>query len=359
MAATDYYHALGIAQSASAAEIKKAYRKLARKYHPDTNPDDPVAEERFKEVSAAYEVLSDPDKRKQYDQMRRYGSSGGFGPGGAAGAGSGGWQPVDLGDLEGLGGFGGLGDLFASIFGGAARSQARGPGVRTRGPDRRVTIGVSFAVAAVGGEITVTVPLEEECPRCHGTGAEPGTQARACPQCAGSGEIVLDQAGFAVRRPCPRCYGRGTLIDALCQSCDGYGSTRQRRKIKVKIPPGTDEGDKIRIRGRGGVGTPGGPRGDLLLSVHVKPDRFFRRKGLDIVCRVPIQAERASAGTRIRVRTIHGKRVEVTVPPGTRDGARLRIKKQGIRKGKRVGDQYVEIEVVAPRTTPVEESSEP
>lgn len=355
MAATDYYRSLGIAETASDDEIKKAYRKLARKYHPDANPDDPVAEERFKEVSAAYEVLSDPQKRKQYDQMRRYGAGGGFGPAGP-GAGRGGWQPVDLGDLEGLGGFGGLGDLFATIFGGAARGQARGPGARTRGPDRRVTIGVSFSVAALGGEITVTVPLEEACPRCEGSGAEPGSQVRACPQCAASGEIVLDQAGFAVRRPCPRCYGRGTLIDSMCTTCNGYGSSRQRRKIKVRIPAGTEEGDKIRIRGKGGVGTPGGPRGDLLLIVHVKPDRFFRRKGLDILCRVPIQAEKAKTGTRIRVRTIHGKRVEITVPPGTKDGARLRIKKQGIRKGKQVGDQYVEIEILEPRAASVEEA---
>ncbi|HUP01035.1 MAG TPA: DnaJ domain-containing protein, partial [Gemmatimonadota bacterium] len=195
MAARDYYQSLGVSEGASADEIKKTYRKLARRYHPDANPDDPSAEERFKEISAAYQVLSDPDKRRQYDQMRRAGAAG-FGGFGRAGAGApGGWQSIDLEDLQAMGG---LGDLFASIFGGRGRARGATAGQRRRGPERNIDVQVSFATAARGGEIAVTVPLEEECPRCKGSGAEPGTPVETCPQCGGSGQVSLVQGGFAV-----------------------------------------------------------------------------------------------------------------------------------------------------------------
>ena len=357
MAATDYYKALGVSEAASAGAIKKAYRKLARKYHPDTNPGDPVAEERFKEISAAYQVLSDPEKRRQYDQMRRFGvgGMGGFRPG-AAGGQPGGWQRINLEDLEGLGGLGGVGDLFASIFGGGA-ARTRDPGAirRRAGPDRRITVGVSFTVAARGGQISVTLPLEEECPSCKGSGAEPGTPAEPCPQCSGTGQISLVQGGFSVQRPCPRCYGRGVLIKDPCRECGGDGSVTRRRRIKVRIPAGIEDGEKIRLRGKGEPGVSGGAPGDLYLTIQIKPDRFFRRDGLDIHCTVPIKVVQAMLGTRIRVRTVHGKKVELAIPAGTQGGTRFRLKGQGINKGDKIGDQYVEITITVPEELTDEE----
>lgn len=350
MAATDYYKALGVSETANADAIKNTYRKLARKYHPDVNPGDPVAEERFKEISAAYQVLSDPEKRRQYDQMRRYGAGGmgGFRPGQPGGQ-PGGWQRIDLEDFEGLGGLGGLGDLFASIFGGGpARTRGSAAHQRRTGPDRHITVGVSFTVAARGGQISVTLPLEEECPKCKGSGAEPGTPAESCPQCSGTGQISLVQGGFAVQRPCPRCYGRGVLIKSPCRECGGDGSIKRRRRIKVRIPAGIENDEKIRLRGKGEPGVSGGPPGDLYLTIQIKPDRFFRRDGLDIHCTVPVRVTQAMLGARIRVRTVHGKKVELAVPAGTQGGTRFKLKGQGVKKGDKTGDQYVEIAITVP-----------
>lgn len=362
MAAKDYYQVLGVPQDAGPDTVKKAYRKLARKYHPDANPDNPSAEERFKSISEAYRVVSDPEKRKQYDAMRSAGAGGGFGAGagggfGGYGFGQGGatgeWRTVDLGDLAGAEGFN-FGDLFSSIFGGR---QPRGGGAPQprKGADRRIDVRVSFQVAAKGGQIEIRVPLEVECPRCEGRGAEPGTPVETCPQCGGSGSVSLVQGGFAVQRPCPRCYGRGTLIEEPCSKCRGEGSVTERKRVKVRIPALTEDGHRIRIRGQDEPGPAGGPAGDLILTVRVKPDRFFRREGLDIHCTVPISIVQAMLGAMVRVRTIHGTKVQVRVPPGTQSGARLRLKGQGLQSDDAKGDQYVEIQVKVPENLTDEE----
>lgn len=354
MAAKDYYQTLGVSEDADQDAIKKAYRALARRYHPDKNPGNPQAEETFKEISAAYSVLSDPEKRSQYDQMRKMAAAGagaggfhGFGPGGPAG----GWQTIDIEDLESIfgGEGGGMGDLFSSIFGGGrGRTRARAaPGPR-RGADRQVEVAISFEIAARGGEVAVTVPLEEECPRCHGSGGEPGSSVQTCPQCGGSGLVSLLRGGFAVQRPCPRCYGRGTLVERPCGRCGGDGSVTQRRKVKIRVPAGIEDGGRIRLRGKGEPGVAGGPPGDLLLVVRIKPHRFFRRDGLDIHVTVPVTITQAILGTKIRVRTVHGTRVQLTVPPGTQSGTRFRLRGQGIRTGEQTGDQYVEVVVKVP-----------
>ena len=359
MAAKDYYQVLGVPQDADADTIKKAYRKLARKYHPDANPDDPSAEERFKSISEAYRVVSDPEQRKRYDAMRSAGAGAGFGGAGGFGGfgsqpGAGGeWRTVDFGDMGGAEGFN-LGDLFSSIFGGR---QARGSGARgpRKGADRHIDVRVSFRVAELGGPVEIRVPLEVECPRCEGKGAEPGTKVETCPQCGGSGSVSLVQGGFAVQRPCPRCYGRGTLIEEPCTRCRGEGSVTEPRRIEVRIPALTDDGRRIRMRGQGEPGPAGGPPGDLILTVRVKPDRFFRREGLDIHCTVPITIVQAMLGAKIRVRTIHGTKVEVRVPPGTQSGTRLRLRGQGLEREGAKGDQYVEIQVKVPEKLTDEE----
>jgi molecular chaperone DnaJ len=363
MAPKDYYQILGVPEGADANAIKKKYRELARRYHPDKNPGDKEAEERFKEISAAYQVLSDPDKRAQYDQMRRMaaagagpGGFGGFRPGGFGGGfggAPGGFRTIEVDNLEDLesifgGGGGGLGDLFASIFGGRGRARPRAEPEPRRGADRRLEVSVSFDVAARGGEIAVTVPLEEECPRCHGSGGEPGSSVQTCPQCAGTGSVTLQRGGFAVQRPCPRCFGRGHLVEKPCTECGGDGAVTRRRRIKVRVPAGTADGERIRLRGRGETGVAGGPPGDLLLTVRVKPHRFFRRDGLDVHVTVPLTITQAILGSKIRVRTIHGTRVQLTIPPGTQNGTRFRLKGQGIRRGDQVGDQYVEVSVKVP-----------
>ena len=360
MAAKDYYQVLGVPQDADADTIKKAYRKLARKYHPDVNAGDSTAEERFKSISEAYRVVSDPEQRERYDAMRSAGAGAGFGGAGGFGGfgpgqpGAGGeWRTVDFGDLGGVEGFN-LGDLFSSIFGGR---QARGTGARAprKGADRQIEVRVSFQVAALGGSVEIRVPLEVECPRCEGKGAEPGTKVETCPQCGGSGSVSLVQGGFAVQRPCPRCYGRGTLIEEPCTRCRGEGSVTEPRRVKVRIPPLSEDGHRIRMRGQGEPGPAGGPPGDLILTVRVKPDRFFRREGLDIHCTVPITIVQAMLGAKIRVRTIHGTKVEVRVPPGTQSGTRLRLRGQGLEREGEKGDQYVEIQVKVPEKLTDEE----
>jgi molecular chaperone DnaJ len=360
MAAKDYYQVLGVPQDADQNAIKKAYRQLARRYHPDKNPGDSQAEETFKEISAAYQVLSAPEKRRQYDQMRRM-AAGGAGGGGFRGFGTGapgaGWQTIDVEDLESIfgGGGAGLGDLFSSIFGGRARTRTRAAPESRRGADRQVEVAISFEVAARGGEIAVTVPLEEECPRCHGGGAEPGSPVQTCPQCGGVGTVVLSRGGFAVQRPCPRCYGRGLLVDQPCRRCGGDGSVTERRRVKIRVPAGIEDGGRIRLRGKGEAGVAGGPPGDLLLTVRIKPHRFFRREGLDVHVTVPVTVAQAILGAKIRVRTVHGTKVQLSVPPGTQSGTRFRLRGQGIRAGEQVGDQYVEVTVKVPEELSEEE----
>lgn len=351
----DFYRILGVAENATADEIKKEYRKLAKQYHPDANPGDPSVADRFKEVSEAYSVLSDEQKRKQYDQMRKFGGFGfpGGGPFGRSGAtargpGAGGGAASSEGiSFEDLGGLGGLGDLFGSIFdlGGRRRSKQQGP---QRGQNIEYAVEIPFVVAARGGKLPVTIPITEECGTCNGSGARPGTTPTTCPECKGSGTVTFGQGGFAVSRPCPACYGRGTIPTDPCPTCNGQGQIRRQRQIHITVPAGVDDGSKIRLSGQGERGPGGGAAGDLIVNVRVLPDRFFTRDGMDVHCTVPINIAQAALGTRIRVRTLDGKRVVLTVPAGTQSGTRFRVRGQGIEKNGRRGDQYVRVQVRVP-----------
>lgn len=358
----DFYKVLGVSEKATPEEIKKAYRRLAKENHPDANPDDASAAERFKEVGEAYGVLSDAEKRKKYDQMRRFGAftgaaRGGPRPGGSAGPAGGGFSFDDLGN------FGGLGDIFSSIFdrGGRGAEPAAGDGGR-RGAERRrkgedveYVVDISFEKAALGGKVTITVPITEECVTCGGSGAKPGTPVKTCGECGGSGTVSFGQQGFAVNRPCPACYGRGRIPEQPCASCVGRGEVRQERRISVNVPAGTEDGQKLRLTGQGERSTSGGAAGDLLLTFRVKADRFFRREGLDIHARVPINIVQAALGSKIKVRTIHGSRVVLRIPPGTQNGTKFRVRGQGIEKGNRRGDQIVEVDVQVPEKLSAEE----
>ena len=349
----DFYEVLGVGEKASQDEIKKAYRKLAKQYHPDANSGDPRAAERFKEIGEAYSVLSDADKRKQYDQMRRLGAFG-FGRGGAPsrpgtegfGAGRGG--PGASFSFEDLGG---LGDIFSSIF---DRGRPRGDTRRRGGPEKgenvEYVVEIPFETSIQGGKVSINVPIVEECATCGGSGAAPGSSSHRCTECGGTGTISFGQGGFAVTRPCPGCFGRGTIPETPCPSCAGSGTVRQSRKIQVAVPQGVETGSKLRLTGQGERGHGGGTAGDLLITFKVKPHHFFRREGLDIHVTVPINIVQASLGSKIRVKTVTGKRVVLTIPPGTQSGTRFRVRAQGVEKGGRMGDQYVEVKVEVPDT---------
>ncbi|MBI4520412.1 MAG: molecular chaperone DnaJ [Gemmatimonadetes bacterium] len=354
-ATKDYYQILGVSDSATAADIKKAYRKLAKQYHPDANRTDPAAAEKFKEISEAYAVLSDVEKRKQYDQLRRFGGFDFRRPGGGPGAPGGFRVDADTFSFEDLTGFGGLGDLFSSIFGGRARAAGARPSGPRKGPDVEYLVEVEFELAARGGKIQIAVPISDECAVCGGSGAEPGTKTQRCGECGGTGNVTFGQGGFAVKRPCPACLGRGTIPEQACRACGGSGVMRQERQIQLTVPAGVDTGSKLRLRGQGERGAMGGPPGDLIVTFKVRPHRFFRREGLDVQVSVPINVAQATLGSKVRVRTIHGKRVVLRIPPGTQSGTKFRIAQQGIRKGERVGDQYVEIRVVVPEKLASEE----
>jgi molecular chaperone DnaJ len=346
----DFYKVLGVSEKADKDEIRKAYRKLAKEYHPDANQGDPKAADRFKEIGEAYQVLSNADKRKQYDQMRKM-EAFGF-RGGRPGAPSGG-RAEDFSpgggsfSFEDLGGLGGLGDLFSSIFD-RSRREGAGPAGPRKGQNVEYVVEVGFQTAARGGKISVSVPITEECATCTGTGAKPGTPVNRCKECGGSGTVSFGQGGFAVKRPCPACMGRGSAPEVPCISCGGAGAVRQNRKIQVTVPQGVETGSKIRLSGQGERGAGGGEPGDLILTFKVKPHRFFRRDGLDIHVTVPINVAQAMLGTKIRVRTIHGKHVVLKVPPGTQSGTRFRIPGQGVTRGGRSGNQYVEVKVEIP-----------
>jgi molecular chaperone DnaJ len=348
----DFYAVLGVSASASHDEIKKQYRKLASKHHPDKNPNDAKAAERFKEISEAYQVLGDEQKRKQYDDMRRLGAFGGFGgarpgargpgagPPGGGGTGFGGgfrFEEVDLGGL------GGLGDLFGSMFGGNRKT--REP---ERGQDVEVNLEVPFRTAVTGGKVNIELEVNEECPACKGSGGAPGSKMQTCPECGGRGTISFGQGGFAVQRPCPQCLGRGQIPTEQCGNCGGSGEVRARRKIAVTVPEGTDTGTKIRLKGQGGHGSRSGPPGDLLINFSVLPDRFYRREGMDLIAKVPINIAQATLGSKVSVKTIDGKRVSIRIPAGTPSGKRFRVRGQGVQKGDLRGDLIVEVEIIVP-----------
>src|SRR3954465_10625929 len=349
----DYYAVIGVPASATQDEIKKQYRKLAAKHHPDKNPNDPKAAERFKEISEAYQVLGDAERRKQYDQMRQLGAFGGVGGGGArAGARPGaGSAPPGAGNFHfedfDIGGLGGLGDIFSSMFGGGTgpRARSRGP---ERGQDVERQLEVPFRVAALGGKIPIELEVNEECPTCHGSGAAPGAKLQTCPECSGRGMISFGQGGFAVQRPCPMCLGRGQVPTERCPTCNGVGEVRTRKTVLITVPPDTDTGTRIRLKGQGGRGQHNGPPGDLIITFQVMPDRFFRREGLDVIAPGPINIAQATLGSRISVKTLDGKRVAIKIPPGTSNGKRFRVRGQGLEKDGAKGDLIVQVDVQVP-----------
>lgn len=344
--AKDFYQVLGVPDSAAPDEIKKAYRKLAKQFHPDANPNNSQAAERFKEISEAHGVLSDADKRKQYDQMRRLGAfdGGGFRRGGTSarpGGGPGGSSDPDI-DLTDFSGFGGLGDIFSSIFGKNRREETAAT------PEVETVVEIPFRVAALGGKVPVRLPVTETCPTCAGSGAAAGAKISTCPECHGRGTVQFGQGGFAVSRPCPQCRGRGKIPSTPCPTCGGAGETRTEREVLITVPAGTESGAKVRLRGQGRSGMPAAPVEDLVVVFQVQPDRFFKREGLDLICEVPINLVQAVFGTRLRVRTLDGKKVVLKVPPGTQPGRKFRVKGLGIEKGGRKGDQLVAVQVQIP-----------
>jgi molecular chaperone DnaJ len=342
----DYYQLLGVAESASTDEIKKAFRRLAKQYHPDRNPNNPQAAERFKEINEAHDVLSDPEKRKKYDTLRRYGAFAGAGAGGGPRGrreSTSGRGAPDAGDFD-MSDFGGLGDLFSSIFG------RRGADRETEPEEVETSITIPFRVAALGGSVPITLAMPEVCPTCGGTGAAKGATVNTCPECKGRGTVSFGQGGFAVNRPCPVCRGKGTVPSQPCPTCQGSGEVRIEKRINVDIPPGVEDGARLRLKNQGPKG-----QGDLIVVIHVAPDRFFRREGLDVIGVVPINLAQALLGSRIKVKTLDGKRVVLRIPAGTQHGQKFRIAGQGIERNGRRGDMYVETHVTLPERLSAEE----
>ena len=345
----DYYQVLGVSETASADDIKRAYRKLAKQYHPDANQNDPTAAERFKEVGEAYAVLSDSTKRAQYDQMRKMGPFGGYRAGrpgaGAGGMGAQGFE-FDLGDISSMGG---LGDLFSSMFDFGRRGRPRGGGgaAPQRGQNVEYTVDVPLAMAARGGKLNVSIPMSQTCTVCAGSGATPGTGMMSCPECGGSGSVSFVQGGFAVARPCPNCYGRGQVPSDPCRNCGGSGTVREQKAVALRVPAGVDTGSRLRLSGQG-EHVAGGQPGDLVVTFRVLPDPFFTREGLDLHCTVPINVAQATLGSKVRVRTVDNRKVTLTIPPGTQSETKFRLAGQGIEKGGQRGDQFVKVRITVP-----------
>lgn len=319
MAKRDFYEILGLAKNATEDEIKKAYRKLAMKYHPDRNPDNKEAEEKFKEVKEAYEMLTNPEKREAYD---RYGHAG-----------------VDP-NMGGGGGFGGggfgdaFGDIFGDIFGGGRRGNGGGPQVY-RGADLRYNLEITLEQAAHGFDTTIRVPSWDKCDTCHGSGAKPGTSPVTCSTCGGHGQVRMQQGFFSIQQTCPKCHGTGKIVPEPCPACSGAGRIKRNKTLEVKIPAGIDNGMRIRSSGNGEPGTNGGPPGDLYVEIHIKQHAVFQREGDDLHCEMPISFAKAALGGEIEVPTLSGK-VSFTVPEGTQSGKTFRLKGKGV-KGVRSG----------------------
>ena len=339
----DYYEVLGISKGASEEEIKKAYKKLARKYHPDMNPGDKEAEEKFKEINEANEVLSDPEKKARYDQFGFAGVDPNYGAGAGSAYGAGGFDFGDLGDI--------FGSFFGGGFGGGARANPNAP---TRGESLRTSVNISFEEAAFGCEKEVSIDRVEQCPDCHGSGCAKGTTAEVCPDCRGSGVIQQRRQtplGYmSTSAPCQRCGGRGKIIHQPCPTCGGKSMVRRRKTIKVTIPAGIDNGQTISLRGQGNAGKNGGPAGDLLIVVSVRPHEIFHREGTSVLCEAPITFTQAVLGAELEIPTIDGK-VKYTIPEGTQSGTTFRLKGKGIPglNGRGRGDQYVTVNIETPR----------
>lgn len=359
----DYYQSLGVAKDASAADIKKTYRKLARELHPDKNPGDAAAESRFKEVSEAYDVLSDPAKRKEYDEARSlfagggpgggspfgaYGGGRGAGPGGFSGGGSFDMSDLFAGAGGGAGG-GNLNDLFDGLFGpnSSATRGSRGPGPQ-RGQDVTADVTLGFDEAVRGTTLPLRLSSPGTCQVCGGNGARPGTSPRRCPTCGGTGAVSDNQGAFGFSQPCRDCRGTGQIVDDPCPECHGSGTTTRTRTITVRIPSGIREGAKVRVPGKGTPGRNGGPGGDLFVTVHVEPHALFGRTGDDLTLTVPITFAEATLGTTLRVPTLDGS-VALKVAPGTPSGRTLRVRGRGVKTRKATGDLRVTVEVAVPK----------
>ena len=339
----DYYEVLGVSKGASEDEIKKAYKKLARKYHPDLNPDNKEAEEKFKEVNEAYEILSGPNKKARYDQFGFAGVDPNYGAGGAGGGFDGGFDFGDLGDI--------FGSFFGGGFGGGRRTNPNAP---QRGESIRLSLAISFEEAAFGCEKEVSVDRMEQCGTCHGNGCAAGTTPEVCPDCHGTGQVQVRRQTpmgvFATSSPCGRCGGKGKIIHQPCPDCRGSGAVRRRKTIQVSIPAGIDNGQTISVRGQGSAGKNGGPAGDLLVTITVRPHELFRREGTSVLCDAPITFAQAVLGAELEIPTIDGK-VKYDLPEGTQSGTTFRLKGKGIPaiNGRGRGDQYVTVYIETPR----------
>ena len=338
MAKRDYYTTLGVQRDSSDEDIKRSYRKLAMKFHPDRNTDDKNSEEKFKEAKEAYEVLSDGKKRAAYDQFGHAGvdPSMGFGAG-ARGAGP-----------EGFGGFAdAFGDIFGEIFGQQGRA-GRGNGV-FRGADLRYNLDLSLEDAARGTDVKIRIPAMEECATCHGSGAKPGTQPKTCSTCSGRGEVRVSQGFFSIQQTCPTCHGTGKVIPEPCATCNGAGRVKKHKTLSVKIPPGVDQEDRIRLTGEGEAGLNGGPSGDLYVVVNLKPHAVFQREGADLHCELPISFATAAMGGDLDIPTLEGH-ATIKIPPETQTGQTFRLRNKGIRpvRGSVQGDLYCHVAVETP-----------
>ncbi len=347
----DYYEVLGVNKNSTDDEIKKAYRKLARKYHPDLNRDDPkAAEEKMKEINEAYDVLKDKEKRAQYDQFGHAAfSGGGYGQGGGT------YTNINMDDIFGnMGGGFGFGDIFNDIFGNQGQTRTRRKRGPERGADLRYDLRITFEEAAFGKEMTIKVPRMETCEECGGTGAKKGTTPDECPDCHGTGlRQTTTRTPFGIianSRPCERCHGTGQIIKNPCEHCHGIGKVKVDRDIKINIPKGVDTGQRLRIQGGGQAGERGGAPGDLYVYIVIKPHKIFTREDTAVHCEVPISFVQAALGAKVEAPTIDGK-VELTIPEGTQSGAVLRIQGKGIPKlrGDGRGDEFVKIKVLTPK----------
>ena len=339
----DYYEVLGVSKNASEDEIKRAYKKLARKYHPDMNPGDKEAEEKFKEVNEANEVLSNPEKKAKYDQFGFAGVDPNYGAGQGGYGGAGGFDFGDLGDI--------FGSFFGGGFGGGGR---RNPNAPQRGESIRASLSVEFTEAAFGCEKSITIDRSEQCPTCKGKGCAPGTTPEVCTECHGTGTVTQAQrTPFGMMQSqtvCPKCRGKGQIIHQPCPDCRGAGAVRKRRTIQVNIPAGIDNGQTISLRGQGHSGKNGGPAGDLLITVMVRPHEIFRRDGTSVFCEAPITFTQAVLGGTLEIPTIDGK-VKYDIPEGTQTGTVFRLRGKGIPvlNGRGRGDQYVTVNIETPR----------
>ncbi len=344
----DYYEVLGVSKGASEDEIKKAYRKLAKKYHPDMNPGDKEAEAKFKEVNEAYSILSDPEKKSRYDQFGHAGVDPNYAGGGGG---------FDMGDLD-------LGDIFGSFFGGGFGGFGGGSSARRNSPQKgenlRANLTISFAEAAFGCTKELELTRTEQCETCHGSGCEPGTTAETCPDCHGSGTVRIQRGAggfaFSTTTACSRCRGTGKIIHSPCKTCNGAGSVRKRSRVTVTIPAGIDEGQAVSLRGQGNAGVNGGPAGDLLVAIRIRPDPQFRREGTTVLYEQPVSFYQAALGAELEIPTIDGK-VKYTLPAGTQTGTTFRLRGKGIPelRGRGRGDQYVTVKVQVPTSLTAEQ----